>query len=56
MKILSCAVLSVVLLGLSGCDDTMNKPKTEVRSMVIGGMPVHDHDYKMIEPILTALN
>lgn len=54
MKILSCTILSVLLLGLSGCDDPLNKPKTDTRSMIIGGMPVHDHDYKMLDSSLTA--
>ena len=45
MKILSCTILSVLLLvGLSGCDDPLNKPKTDTRSMIIGGVPVHDQD------------
>ncbi|EXA68239.1 MULTISPECIES: NF038215 family lipoprotein [Acinetobacter] len=55
MKILSCTILSVLLLvGLSGCDDPLNKPKTDTRSMIIGGVPVHDHDYKMLDSSLTA--
>ena len=54
MKILSCTILSVVLLGLSGCDDPLNKPKTDTRSMIIGGVPVHDYDYKMLDSSLTA--
>ena len=37
-----------LLLLLTACDikNDYNKPKTEVRTMIIGGMPVHDHDYK----------
>ncbi|MGL3045367.1 NF038215 family lipoprotein [Acinetobacter pecorum] len=54
MKILSYAVLAGVLLGLSGCDDAMNKPKTESRTMIIGGVPVHDRNYKMIDSSVTA--
>lgn len=55
MKILSCTILSVLLLvGLSGCDDHLNKPKTDTRSMIIGGVPVHDHDYKMLDSSFTA--
>lgn len=34
MKILSYAVLVGVMLSLSGCDDAMNKPKTEIRTMI----------------------
>ena len=41
MKILSCAVLVGILLSLSGCDDALNKPKTETRTMIIGGVPVY---------------
>jgi len=55
MKILSCTILSVLLLvGLSGCDDPLNKPKTDTRSMIIGGVPVHAHDYKMIDSSFIA--
>lgn len=54
MRILSCAVLSMLVLGLSGCDDAMNKPKTETRSMIIGGVPVHDRDFKQIDSSFTA--
>lgn len=55
MKILSCTILSVLLLvGLSGCDDPLNKPKTDTRSMIISGVPVHDQDYKMLDSSLTA--
>lgn len=34
---------------IAGCDakDSLNKPKTEARTMIIGGMPVHDHDYRL---------
>lgn len=33
---------------LTACDakDDLNKPQTMVRTMVIGGIPVADHDYK----------
>ncbi|HJE54503.1 MULTISPECIES: NF038215 family lipoprotein [unclassified Acinetobacter] len=48
MKILSYAVLVGVMLSLSGCDDAMNKPKTETRTMIIGGVPVHDQDYQLL--------
>ncbi|MEQ1367515.1 NF038215 family lipoprotein [Acinetobacter schindleri] len=51
MKHLSYAVLALLLSSLTGCDnDKMNKPKTEVRTMIIGGMPVHDHDYHLSKP------
>lgn len=34
---------------LHGCDvkDPSNQPKTTTRSMIIGGVPVHDTDYKL---------
>jgi hypothetical protein len=44
----------MLVLGLSGCDDAMNKPKTETRSMIIGGVPVHDRDFKQIDSSFTA--
>ena len=37
------------MLSLSGCDDAMNKPKTETRTMIIGGVPVHDQDYQLLD-------
>jgi hypothetical protein len=47
----------VVLLigGLTACDSTehFNKPRTEQRSMVIGGMPAFDQDYKITETAQT---
>ena len=54
MKILSYAVLVGMLLSLSGCDDAMNKPKTETRTMIIGGVPVHEQDYKLLDKHLSA--
>ena len=47
MKTLSVGLSVCVLLLLTACDakDDYNKPKTEVRSMIIGGVPVHDQDY-----------
>ena len=48
MKKLSMGLCMSMLLLLTACDikNDYNKPKTEVRTMIIGGMPVHDHDYK----------
>lgn len=54
MKILSYAVLAGLLFSVSGCDDAMNKPKTETRTMIIGGVPVHDHDYQLMDRSLSA--
>lgn len=52
MKKLSVSLSICLLLVLTACDTKreFNKPKTEVRTMIIGGMPIHDHDY------LTQLN
>jgi len=48
-------MLALLLSSLAGCDnDKMNKPKTEVRTMIIGGMPVHDHDYHLSKPQFIA--
>lgn len=49
MKILSAAIMACLLLSVAGCDakEDLNKPKTEVRTMIIGGMPASDQDYKM---------
>ncbi|MGS0706189.1 NF038215 family lipoprotein [Acinetobacter sp. ANC 3781] len=53
MKKLSVGLSVCLLLLLTACDakDDYNKPKTEVRTMIIGGMPVHEHDY-----LLSQLN
>ncbi|NNH37974.1 NF038215 family lipoprotein [Acinetobacter terrae] len=49
MKKLSVGLSVCLLLLLTACDakDDYNKPKTEVRTMIIGGMPVHDSDYRL---------
>ncbi|MGB8697655.1 NF038215 family lipoprotein [Acinetobacter sp.] len=49
MKKLSVGLSVCLLLLLTACDakDDYNKPKTEVRTMIIGGMPVHEHDYRL---------
>jgi hypothetical protein len=49
MKILSVAIMTCLLLGMAGCDakDDLNKPRTEVRTMIIGGVPAHDQDYRI---------
>lgn len=42
---------------IAGCDakDSLNKPKTELRTMIIGGMPVHDHDYMLTARTTTTV-
>ena len=49
MKKLSVGLSVGLLLLLTACDtkNDYNKPKTEVRTMIIGGMPVHEHDYRL---------
>ncbi|MCQ5167845.1 hypothetical protein E0H89_02135 [Acinetobacter sp. ANC 3781] len=51
MKKLSVGLSVCLLLLLTACDakDDYNKPKTEVRTMIIGGMPVHEHDYRLLQ-------
>ena len=51
MKKLSIGLSICLLVLLTACDakDDYNKPKTEVRTMIIGGMPVHDHDYRLTQ-------
>lgn len=43
---------------LHGCDvkDPTNQPKTTTRSMIIGGVPVHDTDYKLAHTPILASN
>lgn len=50
MNIRSLILIFIVPLLLTACDskDTVNQPKTQTRSMIIGGMPVNDHDYKIL--------
>lgn len=51
MKKLSVGLSICLLLLLTACDakNDYNKPKTEVRTMIIGGMPVNDHDYRLTQ-------
>ncbi len=51
MKILSVGLSACLLLLLTACDakDDYNKPKTEARSMIIGGVPVYDQDYRLAQ-------
>jgi hypothetical protein len=41
-------IISLSLTGLAACDTTdhVNKPRT----MIIGGVPVHEQDYKLPHP------
>ena len=49
MKTLSVGLSLSMLLLMTACENKndYNKPNTEVRSMVIGGVPVHDQDYRL---------
>ncbi|NNG76302.1 hypothetical protein HLH10_08175 [Acinetobacter sp. ANC 4277] len=49
MKKLSMGLSVCLLLLLTACDakDDYNKPKTAVRTMIIGGVPVHEQDYRL---------
>ena len=50
LKIMLAFCLCSMLLG---CDsEQINRPKAETRTMIIGGVPVHEHDYK--RPIIQA--
>lgn len=49
MKTLSTLVLVLLLTQLTACDakKDLNQPRTEARTMIIGGVPVYDRDYKL---------
>ena len=49
MKNLSATIMTCLVFALAGCDvkDDLNKPKTQVRTMIIGGMPASEQDYKI---------
>lgn len=49
MKKISFMLVIMVMGGLTACDSTesLNKPRTEIRTMIIGGVPVHDRDYQL---------
>lgn len=49
MKMLSVGLSLCMLLLMTACDakNDYNKPKTEVRSMIIGGVPVYEQDYRL---------
>ena len=46
-----CTAL-VALLTACEANNPINKPKAEQRTMIIGGMPVNDRDFKMPEKLL----
>lgn len=53
MKYLSAAMcaalMSAALLSATGCDARdINKPRTQTRTMIIGGVPVSDQDYQLL--------
>ena len=55
----SFIVISLCLVPLlQGCDvrNPTNKPNTETRTMIIGGMPVHDRDFKLEQAPMLAAN
>ncbi|KGT48273.1 NF038215 family lipoprotein [Acinetobacter sp. HR7] len=56
MKKLSYLLLIIFLSSLAACDnDQINRPKTaEARTMIIGGVPVHDRDYRLPQPQIIA--
>ena len=56
MKILFYVALSIVGLSLTGCEDSLNKPRTDTRTMIIGGVPVHDQDYQLRDEHLIVQN
>ncbi|WP_171264747.1 NF038215 family lipoprotein [Acinetobacter sp. ANC 4558] len=44
-------ILIILLMsGLVACDSTenFNKPKTDQRTMIIGGVPAFDQDYQLL--------
>mgnify|MGYP003427975158 CR=1 FL=1 len=49
MKTLSTLVLVLLLPQLTANKKKkdLNQPRTEARTMIIGGVPVHDRDYKL---------
>lgn len=52
MKTLTQAIFIVIALLSSGCDNKDPfKPKTELRTMVIGGVPVYERDYKLAQDL-----
>lgn len=42
------AGMLLLSMSLMACDtaEGLNKPKAETRTMIIGGVPVHEQDYK----------
>ncbi len=53
MRCMLLLIFSLSIVLLSACDnatDRLNQPRT----MIIGGVPVHEHDYKL--PAQSSLN
>jgi hypothetical protein len=51
MKMLSITLTACLSLFLVACDakDNVNRPKTETRTMIIGGVPAYDKDYQTVD-------
>lgn len=49
MKALSMILVVSLSLFLMACDahDNVNRPKAEMRTMIIGGVPVNDADFQL---------
>ncbi|MHA3891007.1 NF038215 family lipoprotein [Acinetobacter sp. GXMZU3951] len=49
MKNISFVLMCILAGCLTACDvkDDLNKPKTALRTVIIGGVPVAEHDYQI---------
>ncbi|MQW91410.1 hypothetical protein GFH30_09985 [Acinetobacter wanghuae] len=48
MKIRSLIFISMFAVSFTACDPIDNRNTPQTRSMIIGGVPVHDRDYQLL--------
>lgn len=58
MNISRRMMLVSLITVLTACDmtDPIDQPEEEFRTMIIGGVPVHERDYKIPEMNISAQN
>lgn len=53
MKIRSLIFISMFAVSFTACDQIDNRNTPQTRSMIIGGVPVHDRDYQLLADQVT---
>lgn len=53
MTIRSLILVTMFAISFTACDQIDNRNKPQTRSMIIGGVPVHDRDYQLLADQVT---